>query len=363
MPSLAARWGSVFRTDRLNARMPKVRGCIKSDIGAVALADYELGDPGPGQALVRPTLTTICGSDIHIIEDIPEVPAGMPMGHECVGIVEAVGDGVERIAPGDKVVVCCLQSCGHCDPCTHDEMNLCATLGAPMNLVLGAQAEAVLVNGADFSVSPLPPSVDEKAGVLVADVLSTGFGAVERGGVRAGSSVAVFAQGPVGLCATIAAKHYGAERIVAVESIPERVALARRFGATDVVAPETAVEEIRELTGGAGVDVAVEALGKQITFENCCHVARLGGTISSVGVYGGVDRLSLPTDGSFIHRHLVTTFCPAGRARLEYLLGLIDSGAIDPTPMFTHEMALDDIVAAYELFRGRREGVVKIAVH
>ena len=163
--------------------MPIAKGCIKQDKGKVALAEYELADPGSGQALIRPTLTTICGSDIHITDDIPDVPVGTPMGHEAVGIVEAIGEGVEKIGVGDKVVVSCLQSCGHCEPCTHDAMNVCSTFAAPMNLVLGAQADLFMVNGADHSIAALPPSVNDKAGVLVSDILSTGFGACERGGV------------------------------------------------------------------------------------------------------------------------------------------------------------------------------------
>lgn len=343
--------------------MPKAKGCIKEDTGKVAIAEYELGDPGPGQILVRPTLTTICGSDIHIADHIADVPAGTPMGHEAVGIVEAVGDGVQRHRKGDKVVMSCLQSCGHCTPCTHGEPGICSTFASPMNLVLGAQADLVMMNGADFSAAALPPSVDDKAGVLVTDILSTGFGACERGGVEKGSVVAVFAQGPVGLCATLGASFYGAQRIIAVESIPARIEMAKRFGATDIVAPADAVEEIAELTGGRGVDVAIEALGKQITFSNCCKVARLGGTVSSVGVYGDIDALKIPTDGSFIHRRLVMTLCPGGRERLEYLLRLIDDGKIDPTPLFTHEMGLDRIVDAYDIFREHRDGVMKIALH
>ena len=117
-----------------------------------------------------------------------------------------------------------------------------------------------------------------------------------------------------------------------------------------------------ELTGGKGVDVAIEALGEQITFTNCCKVTRLGGTVSSVGVYGGTDVLAIPTDGSFIHRQIAMTLCPGGRDRMEYLLGLIDDGKVDPTPLFTHEMGLDSIVEAYDLYRGHRNGVMKIAI-
>ena len=129
--------------------MPKVKGCVKTDKGAVALSDYELGDPGPGQALVKMALSTICGSDIHIVDDIDDVPAGMPMGHEAVGVIEAVGDGVDRFKPGDRVVTCCLSSCGSCEQCVDGNLNVCRTFGAPMNLLFGCQGEAYMATGAD----------------------------------------------------------------------------------------------------------------------------------------------------------------------------------------------------------------------
>lgn len=345
-----------------NPRMPKVNCCIKEDTGKVALTEVDLPDPGPGEALIRTTLTTICGSDIHICDDIPEVPVGMPMGHEGVGIVEAVGEGVERFKVGDKVVACCLKSCGECTPCSDGDPAICETHGAPMNLVFGAQAEAFMVGGADRTLARLPAGVDDRQAVFVADILSTGFGALERGGIKPGQSVAIFAQGPVGLCATIGARHYGAEPIIAVEALPERQEMARRLGATHVIEPAGAVDAIMEITSGRGVDLAVECLGKQETFENCCRVTRLGGTISSVGVYAGIPALSLPTDGSFVHRRLVTTFCPAGSERLDYLLGLIDSGKIDPSQMITHDSSLSSIVTDYDIFRERREGVIKMAI-
>lgn len=342
--------------------MPRVKVCVKQDKGKVALTEFDYPDPGPGQALVRTSLTTICGSDIHLVDDFDEVMAGTPMGHEAVGVVEAVGDGVERLKPGDRVVACCLTSCGQCDRCRGGEPQLCSTYGAPMNLLFGAQGEAFLVNGADHSMTKIPDGVDDRAAIFAADILSTGFGAIERAEVKPGQSVAIFAQGPVGLCATIAAKYHGAEPIIAVESIPERVEMAKRLGAHEVVAPERAVDEIRKLTGGVGVDVSVEALGKQVTFENCCLATRLGGTISSVGVYGGLEFLRLPIDPGFIQRKIVTTLCPAGAERLDYLLDLLAGGKVDPTPLFTHERGLDDIVASYDMFRRHADGVIKIAV-
>jgi threonine dehydrogenase-like Zn-dependent dehydrogenase len=342
--------------------MPNVLTCIKAAPGRVELARIDLPDPGPGQALIRTTLSTICGSDLHIRDDIPEVPVGMPMGHEGVGVIEAVGEGVTRFKRGDRVVSCCLQSCGTCEECVTLEPSVCSTFGAPMNLLFGCQGEAFLVGGADNTLARVPDGMPDRIAIFTADVMSTGFGAIERAGVRAGQSVAIFAQGPVGLCATMGAHYYGAEPIIAVESVPARVALAHRLGATHVVPPDTAVERILELTHGKGVHVAVEALGKQQTFESCCRVVRFGGTVSSVGVYGGVDSLRLPTDGSFVHRSIVTTFCPAGSPRMERMLRLMDSGDVDPSPLVTHSMKLADLVRAYDVFAARADGCVKIAI-
>lgn len=342
--------------------MPKVRACVKEGPGKVGLTDLDLGDPGPGQALVRTTLTTICGSDIHIVDHIEEVPAGMPMGHESVGVVEAVGEGVKRVKPGDRVVTACLLSCGHCARCLSGEHSVCQTFAAPMNLLFGAQAEAYLMSGADHSMAAVPEGLDDRHAIFAADIMSTGFAAIERARLQEGQTVAIFAQGPVGLCATAAAKFYKAGMIIAVESIPGRVAMARRMGADRVVPPEQAVEEIMTATGGMGVDVAVEALGKQVTFDNCLAVTRFGGTVSSVGVYTPLAALSLSTDGTFLHRTIVTTLCPVGTKRLQTMLGILESGEVDLTPLLTHERKLDDIVASYDMFRTRQDGVLKIAI-
>jgi threonine dehydrogenase-like Zn-dependent dehydrogenase len=231
-----------------------------------------------------------------------------------------------------------------------------------MNLLFGGQGEAFILNGADTSCAPIPSSIDDRQALFVSDIMSTGFGAIERARMKEGQSVAIFAQGPVGLCVTAAAKMYGAGLIIAVESIPERVAMAKRLGAHHVVSPQNAVEEIMNLTGGKGVDVAVEALGKQATLDSCCRVTRLGGTVSSVGVYGTEGSVTLPLDGSFIHRTFVTTLCPTGRKRFDYLLRLIGDGRTDLTPLFTHDMPLADVAKGYDVFRRHADGVIKIAL-
>ncbi len=342
--------------------MPTSNTCVKTGQGTVAMATIPYPDePGPGQALVRTTLSTICGSDIHIVDEMP-LPPGVPMGHEAVGIVEAVGAGVTNFAPGDRVAVGCLVCCGSCRRCLEGDHQVCETFNSPGNLIFGAQGEFFLVNGAQTSMAKIPASLSDEQVLFVTDIMSTGFAAIERAEIKPGDAVAIFAQGPVGLCATAGARAFGAGTIIAVESIPERVAMAKRFGADIVVEPADAVAKIMELTGNKGVDIAVEALGHQVTFENACRVVRMGGTISSVGVYGAFQELRLPTSGSFIHRKLVTTFCPVGTARLERLMAMIARGKVDLTPLITHNMKISETPAAYDLFRKREGGVLKIAL-
>jgi threonine dehydrogenase-like Zn-dependent dehydrogenase len=328
----------------------------------VAMADIPYPDqPGPGQALIRTTLSTICGSDIHVVDELP-VPAGVPMGHEAVGIVEAVGAGVTRFQAGDRVVTSCLLCCGVCSRCQDGNQQICETFNAPGNLLFGAQGEYFLVNGAQTSLAKVPDDLDDDQVLFVTDIMSTGFGAIERAGIRTGDTVAIFAQGPVGLCATVAARTLGAGLIVAVEGIPARQEMSRRMGADIVLEPGEAVERIMALTNNRGVDIAVEALGNQVTFENCCAVTRLGGTVSSVGVYGAFPTLTLPTGGSFIHRKIVTTLCPVGTDRMEHLMAIVRAGRVDLRPLITHHMKLSETVAGYDLFRDRSGGVMKIAL-
>ena len=203
--------------------------------------------------------------------------------------------------------------------------------------------------------------------ILATDILSTGFGAIERGEASFGASVAIFAQGPVGLCATAGARARGCGLIIAVDALPERLEMSKKFGANVVINPkdEDPVAKIMALTGGKGVDVAVEAVGTQTTFEAATKAVRRGGVVSSVGVYGLTPMLSMPTftAPSFLHRKVVTTLCPSGSARMERPAARSSSNAkIDLHPLFTHRMTLDETPKAYDLFRSKTEGVLKIAI-
>jgi threonine dehydrogenase-like Zn-dependent dehydrogenase len=226
------------------------------------------------------------------------------------------------------------------------------------------QAEFVRVPFAQANLALVPDALSDEDVLLLSDIASTGFAAAESGGVRLGDTVAVFAQGPIGLCATLGARLMGASEIVAVDADCHRLEIAKRFGASVLLQAEgDVVRKIRELTDGRGVDVAIEALGIQETFENALRVLRPGGTLSSVGVYSG--HLQVPLDGfaAGLGDHtIVTTLCPGGKERMRRLMRLVQARRIDLTSLFTYVFPLEEIAKAYELFSSRAERVLKVAI-
>ena len=327
---------------------------------------------GVGEAVIRITLTTICGTDLHILRGEYPVRPGLVIGHEPVGVIEELGPGVTGYQLGDRVLVGAITPCGQCHACLSGQLAQCGhgdgfeAIGGWRfgNTINGAQAEYLLVPSAQANLAKIPDELTDEQVVLLADIASTGFSGAESGHVRLGDSVVVFAQGPIGLCATAGAKLMGASRIIAVESDPARVAMARKMGADVVLDPKEAdvISEVKRLTGG-GADVAIEALGIQETFENSLRSLRPGGTLSSLGVYSG--KLQMPYDAfaaGLGDYKIVTTLCPGGKERMRRLMNLVQSGRFDPTPLLTHRFALDQIVEAYELFGERRDGVLKVAI-
>ena len=233
------------------------------------------------------------------------------------------------------------------------------------NTIDGCQAEYVLVPDAMANLAPIPDNLSDEEVLMCPDIMSTGFSGAETGKIRIGDTVAVFAQGPIGLCATAGAKLRGATTIIAVDCVPARLAAAKRLGATLTVDFQSVdvVEEIMRLTDGRGVDVAIEALGMQATFEAALRVLRPGGTLSSLGVYSTDLRIPLaPFAAGLADTTIATTLCPGGKERMRRLMSVIESGRIDLKPMVTHRFKLDDIVAAYELFGNQRDGVLKVAI-
>jgi len=350
-----------------------VLACIKTANGKVEMMDLPVPEPAEGEIVIKMSMATVCGTDMHFLDEFvnemvngiyPGVlrPEGLPMGHEAVGIVHAVGPGVTRFQPGDRVISSCLVGCGKCHECMTVDYSVCSGGGRVM---FGCQAEYYTAPYADINVARVPDGVSDEAAVLATDIISTGFGAIERAGAGFGDSVAIFAQGPLGLCATAGARARGCGLIIAVDAVPERLEMSKKFGANVVInaKEKDAVAEILNLTNGEGVDVAVEAVGTQPTFEACTRVLRRGGTVSSIGVYGLTPQVSMPTIvRSFLHRKIVTTLCPSGRDRMEHLLALLQNGSVDLTALFTHRLKLADAPKAYDLFRSKTEGVLKIAI-
>ena len=353
-------------------QVPTMRAAVFHGPGDIRVDEVPRPRPGPGEAVIRVTLTTICGTDVHILKGEYPVMPGLIVGHEPVGVIEELGQGVTGYEIGERVLVGAITPCGQCHACLAGKLSQCGhgtgyeAIGGWRfgNTINGAQAEYLLVPFAQANLAKVPESLTDEQVVLLADIASTGFSGAESGNVRIGDSVVVFAQGPIGLCATAGAKLMGAAIVIGVDGDSSRQTVARRMGA-DVVLDPTAVDvvaEVKRLTNG-GADVAIEALGLQETFESALRAIRPGGTLSSLGVYSG--KLQVPYDAfaAGLGDHtIVTTLCPGGKERMARLMRIVESGRFDPTPLITHSFALDQITEAYELFANRRDGVLKVAI-
>ncbi|NLY63439.1 MAG: NAD(P)-dependent alcohol dehydrogenase [Alcaligenaceae bacterium] len=354
--------------------------------GRIELQEKPIPAVGPNDALLRITTTTICGTDVHILKGEYPVEAGLTVGHEPVGIIEKLGSNVSGYQEGQRVIagaICpsftsyaCQDGYPSQDGGYMGNMLLpdgsCACHGYKAtggwrfgNIIDGTQAEYVLVPDAQANLAPVPDALTDEQVLMCPDIMSTGFKGAENGNIQIGDVVAVFAQGPIGLCATAGAKLRGAGTIIAIDGVDERLEIARQMGA-DVTLnfkKVDVIDEIMKLTRGRGVDVSIEALGTQLTFEQALRILKPGGTLSSLGVYS--QDLTIPVSafaaGLGDHK-IVTALCPGGKERMRRLLGVIESGRVDLSPLVTHEYKLDDIVEAYDLFANQRDGVLKIAI-
>jgi threonine dehydrogenase-like Zn-dependent dehydrogenase len=350
----------------------KMKATVFHAPGNIRLEEVPRPHAGDGEAVIRITLTTICGTDLHILRGEYAVKPGLVIGHEPVGVIEELGESVTGYEIGDRVLVGAITPCGQCRACLSAQWAQCGhgegveAIGGWRfgNTINGAQAEYLLVPNAQANLAKIPDELSDEQVVLLADIASTGFSGAESGNIRIGDTVVIFAQGPIGLCATAGAKLMGASFIIGVESDPVRMKMSKRMGADVVLDPHDAdlVAEVKKLTG-AGADVAIEALGLQETFENCLRCLRAGGTLSSLGVYSG--KLQVPYDAfaaGIGDYRIVTTLCPGGKERMRRLMSMVQSKRFDPTPLLTHNFSLDQIVDAYDLFGSHRDGVLKIAI-
>lgn len=357
---------------RPRASTMKMRATVFHGVNDIRLEKVDRPHPGPGEALIRITLTTICGTDLHILRGEYPVRPGLIVGHEPVGIIEELGDGLTGYSVGDRVLVGAITPCGQCRACLSGDLSQCGresgyrAIGGWRfgNTIHGAQAEYLIVPDAQANLARIPHELTDDQVVLLADIASTGIGGAEAGSIRLGDKVVVFAQGPIGLCAAIGARLLGASLVIGVDGDDHRLKMAKRMG-VDIVLDRrdgSALREIQALTDG-GADVAIEALGTQQTFESALRCLRPGGTLSSLGVYSG--KLEVPYEafaaGLGDHR-IVTTLCPGGKERMRRLMEMVSTGRLDLTPLLTHRFRLEQIHQAYELFGNRRDGVMKVAI-
>jgi threonine dehydrogenase-like Zn-dependent dehydrogenase len=350
--------------------MDTMKAVVFHGVDDIRVEEVARPRPKAGEAVIRITATTICGTDVHIVKGEYPVRPGLILGHEPVGVIEELGEGLEgEYTVGQRVIVGAITPCGQCFYCLNGVHSQCrGALGGWRfgNTINGAWAEYLLVPDARANLAIVPDELTDEQVLMLPDIASTGISGAESGKVRLGDSVAVFAQGPIGLCATLGAKLRGAALIIAIDPVEERREMARRFGASIALDPGAVdvVDAIKQMTGGRGADVAIEALGRQSTFEAALRSVRPGGTMSSLGVYSG--KLVAPYEAIYAglgDQRIVTTLCPGGKERMRRLISLVQNERLDLTPLVTHHFTLEQLPEAYDLFSRQADRVMKVAIH
>lgn len=359
-----------------------MKAAVFVEKGRIELADKPIPDVGPNDALIRITTTTICGTDVHILKGEYPVAKGLTVGHEPVGVIEKLGSAVQGYQEGQRVIAGAIcpnfNSYAAQDGAPSQDgsylvpSGLCgchgykATAGWRFgNLIDGTQAEYVLVPDAQANLAPIPDGLTDEQVLMCPDIMSTGFKGAENANIKIGDTVVVFAQGPIGLCATAGARLLGATTVIAVDGNDHRLEIARKLGADVALNFRNVdvVDEVLKLTGGKGADGSIEALGTQATFAQAMKVLRPGGTLSSLGVYSEDLHIPLAQFAAGLGDHTIrTALCPGGKERMRRLMNVIAANRLDLGALVTHQRKLDDIVEAYDLFANQRDGVLKIAI-
>src|SRR5262249_2301804 len=323
----------------------------------------------PTDAIVRTSRAAICGSDLHSYHGNQAVVPGFVLGHKGVGTIEEVGPRVTRLKKGQRVVVSAVVACGECFFCRRDQVAQCSNSGSAvfgygtnfagkLGELGGEQAEAVTVPMAEYTCFPLPDSIPDEAAVFLADILPTGFFGALNGDIAPGDTVAVFGCGPVGLCAVIAAQLFGPAMVIAVDGFPYRLELARKLGANPVTIGE-AQQKILDSTDGRGADVTIEAVGHIAALDAAFSAVRGGGTVSMIGVISD-QTINFPMMTSFFKGLTFRTGLANIRSHIPHLARLIESGRIDPRPIVSHTLPLDEAPYGYKIFDSRTEGALKV---
>jgi|ERR1700690_529232 len=345
-----------------------MKALVMHGIGKVGFMEKPVpGDPGPNGAIIKTTRALICTSDAHTAEGALGPRKDLTLGHEAVGIVYKLGSEVKSAREGDRVAVNAITPCYKCENCVRGFTSQCTEMLGGWkfaNIKDGVFAEYFHVNDAEANLAIIPSSVPDEKAVYTTDMMSTGFMGAEHANIPIGGSVAIFAQGGVGLMATVGARLLGAGLVIAVETVPKRKELAKHFGADVVIdfREQEPIKAILDLTKGQGVDSAIEALGTQATFEACIKVTRPGGTISNVGYHGKGEYIQIPRIEWGLgmgDKTIRTGLCPGGKDRMHRLLRLLEMGRVDPTPLTTHKFKFDDLEKAFHIMETKEDGVIK----
>ena len=344
-----------------------MRAFVMKGIGKVGFADKPIPTPGPTDAIVKTTKALICTSDVHTVNGAIGPRDNLTLGHEAVGRVHQVGAAVKRFKPGDHVLVGAItpEWGDAASQAGHSSQSGGALGGWKFaNIKDGVFAEYFHVNEADANMAHIPAGVADDSAVYCCDMISTGLMAAENANIPPGGTVAVFALGPVGLMAVAGARMLGAGLIIGVDSIPRRQELARSYGADVIVdfEKEDPVARIMDLTGGEGVDSAIEALGGDVSFQNAIRVTKPGGSISNAGYHGKGEFVHIPRmewGVGMAEKTIRTGLCPGGRLRMERLLRLLQGGRVDPTRLTTHTFRFDELERAFGMMERKLDGIIK----
>ncbi len=344
-----------------------MRAFVMQRIGAVGVVEKPIPEPGPNDAVIRTTTALICTSDVHTVGGAIGERHGMTLGHEAVGRIAKLGSAVSGFKEGDRVAVNAITPCYQCENCLRGYTSQCTTMLGGWkfaNIKDGNLSEYFHVNAAQANLAPIPDTLTDEQAAYACDMLSTGFMGAEHANIPIGGSVAIFAQGPVGLMATVGARLLGAGLVIAVESVPQRQELSRHYGADAIVdfTKEDPVAAILALTNGQGVDSAIEALGSQATFEGCIGATRPGGTISNVGYHGHGDIVAVPRVAwgvGMSDKVIRTGLCPGGAERMKRLMRLMERGRVDPRPLTTHHFSFKEVERAFHLMKTKEDNILK----
>jgi threonine dehydrogenase-like Zn-dependent dehydrogenase len=344
-----------------------MRAFVMKGIGKVGFADKPIPTPGPTDAIIKTTKALICTSDVHTVNGAIGPRDNLTLGHEAVGRVHQVGAAVKRFKPGDHVLVGAItpEWGDAASQAGHSSQSGSALGGWKFaNIKDGVFAEYFHVNEADANMAHIPAAVADDSAVYCCDMISTGLMAAENANIPPGGTIAVFALGPVGLMAVAGARMLGAGLIIGVDSVPRRQELARSYGADVIVdfEKEDAVARIMDLTGGEGVDSAIEALGADLSFQNAIRVTKPGATISNAGYHGKGEFVHIPRmewGVGMAEKTIRTGLCPGGRLRMERLLRLLQGGRVDPTRLTTHTFRFDELERAFGMMERKLDGIIK----